>query len=57
MKEYAVPPLSNPEKVEDTISYKLLNAFKNEKGETLDDYYDTIMKKYDLKKDTNENEA
>jgi hypothetical protein len=29
MKEYSVHPLQNKEKIEDTISFKTLNTFKN----------------------------
>ena len=52
MKEYSVHPLKTKEVIEDTISYKLLNTFKNDQGENLDDHYDKIMEKYNLKKST-----
>ena len=58
MKEYDnQPPHLTKEKIEDTTSYKALHEFKNPLGENLDDYYDKIMKKYDLKKSNNDNEA
>ena len=49
-KEYSVHPLQNKERIEDTVSYKVLNTFKNEQGEDLDSHYDKIMEKYNLKK-------
>ena len=56
MKEMNQSPMMTKERIEDTFSYKMLDEFKNEAGdkkESLDDYYNRMMKKYDLKKDEN----
>ena len=50
MKEYSTDPLLSKEKIEDTISYKASHTFKTKDGEDLEDHYECIMKKYNLKK-------